>query len=188
MEPDEYQTAVFGGSFDPPHCVHVMAVSYALACTPCREAWIIPCFTHAFGKELASYEARMEMCHAAFSLFGKRVRILDVESTLPPPSYTVHTLRHLAQAHPGRTFRLIIGSDILPETREWKEWDEVTRLAPPIIMQRVGAPPSTEALTPLFPDVSSSDVRRRLAGGVDVDDLVPDEVLRIIRSKGLYGT
>ena len=187
MEPTGIQTAVFGGSFDPPHCVHVMAVSYALTCTPCREAWIIPCFTHAFGKEMASYDARMDLCQAAFSVFGKRARVLDVESRLPPQSYTVHTLRHLADTHPDRLFRLLIGSDILPETREWKGWDEVKRLAPPIIMQRVGAPPTTEALTPLFPDVSSSDVRHRLARGEDVTDLVPRDVMRIIRSKGLYG-
>ncbi|NOZ02948.1 MAG: nicotinate-nicotinamide nucleotide adenylyltransferase [Deltaproteobacteria bacterium] len=188
MEKTEFQTAVFGGSFDPPHCVHVMAVGYALSCTPCQDAWVVPCYSHAFGKEMASFEARMDMCRAAFSIFGKRVRVLDVESRLPAPSYTVQTLRHLVDLHPGRTFRLVIGSDVLPETSEWKEWDEVRRIAPPIIMQRVGAPPAAQALTPLFPDVSSSDIRERLIRHRPVDDLVPIGVLRVIHERRLYGT
>ena len=188
MEPTHFQTAVFGGSFDPPHCVHVMAVGYALTCTPCQDAWVIPCYTHAFGKEMASFQNRLDMCQTAFSVYGKRVRVLDVESRLPPPSYTVQTLRHLVDTHPGRLFRLVIGSDVLPETSLWKEWDEVKRIAPPIVMQRVGAPTAAEALTPLFPDVSSTDIRHRLAREQPVDDLVPDSVLHLIRDRRLYGT
>jgi len=130
----------------------------------------------------------MEMCREAFSVFGKQVRISDIESRLQPPSYTVQTLRSLIDANPDRAFRLVIGSDVMVETSKWKEWSEVRRIAPPIVMQRVGAPPSVEALTPLFPDVSSTDIRERLADGLTVSDLVPEGVLRIIRERRLYGT
>ena len=185
MEPAR-EVAFFGGSFDPPHCAHLMAVAYALSCTPCREAWVVPAFDHAFAKDSAPFDARVAMCRAAFSPFGRRVRVLAVEARLPRPSYTVQTLRHLASSHPDVSLRLVIGSDVLAETPKWRAFDEVASLAPPIVLARPGGAPGP-GRGPAFPDVSSTAVRLAIASGRDVSDLVPAAVLDIIREEGLYG-
>ncbi len=178
--------ALFGGSFDPPHCAHVMAVSYVLSCTPCREAWVVPVFRHAFDKDTAPFADRLAMCRSAFAPFGRRVRVLDIERRLPAPSYTVQTLRHLARRHPGTRFHLVVGTDILAETHRWREFDQVVTLASLLVLAR-GAP-DPRAVGPTFPAVSSTAIRADLAAGRDVSALVPSAVLDRIVRRGLYRT
>ena len=178
--------ALFGGSFDPPHCAHVMAMSYVLSCTPCTEAWVLPVFHHAFAKDIAPFKVRLALCRAAFACFGRRVRVLDVESRLPSPSYTVQTLRHLVGAHPAARFHLVVGTDILSETSRWKDFPEVARLARLLVLNR--GEPDPRAAGPVFPPVSSSAIRADLAAGRDVSDRVPRAVLERIHATGLYGS
>lgn len=175
---------VFGGSFDPPHVAHVMAVSWVLSCTPCRQVLVLPCYRHAFAKDSAPFADRVALARAAFKPFGHRVHVSSLEQRLPAPSYTVETLRHLVAAHPGTTFHLVIGTDILGESDRWKDFDEVVRLAPPIVLAR-GAP-DPRARGPVFPDWSSTQIRAALAAGQDVSDRVPAPVLEMARARGLY--
>ncbi|MBM4395645.1 MAG: nicotinate (nicotinamide) nucleotide adenylyltransferase [Deltaproteobacteria bacterium] len=181
------QVAVFGGSFDPPHCAHVMVVSYVLACTECDEVWVVPVAEHAFDKQSARFEARLAMCRAAFAPLGERVRVLDVEARLPWPSYTVQTLRELRAARPDVDLVLVMGSDIPAEAARWKAFDEVARLARILVVGREGAPAAEVVAGPRFPEVSSTAIREALAGGRDVSALVPRGALEVIRKEGLYG-
>lgn len=180
-------TALFGGSFDPPHCAHVLAVAYLLTCTGHREVFVVPCFQHAFGKESAPFRERVALCRLAFRPFGRRVRILDVEARLPVPSYTVQTLQYLVTTFPERTFTLVIGADIVPETSRWRDFEEVSRLARVLVLRREGFPDPPGSYGPRFPAVSSTMIREALASGRDVSGLVPDAVLLRISEKRLYG-
>jgi nicotinate-nucleotide adenylyltransferase len=178
--------AVFGGSFDPPHCAHVMVASWVLSCGGADSLLVVPTYEHPFAKESAPFRKRVAMCRAAFACFGRRVRVLDVESRLPRPSYTVQTLRHLHAAYPGSSLTLVVGSDIPPETPQWRDFDEVRRLARVLVVGRQGAQPGPDGV-PVFPDVSSTSIRSALASGGDVSGQVPSAVLGLIRREGLYG-
>jgi nicotinate-nucleotide adenylyltransferase len=177
--------AVLGGSFDPPHCAHVMAMSYVLSCTPCMHALVVPVYRHAFDKHLTAFGTRLAMCRAAFAPFGRRVRVLDVESRLPVPSFTVQTLRFLSGQLPDAELHLVVGTDILAEAHRWHAFDEVRRLARLLVLPRAGASPES-ATGPVFPDISSSAIRADVAAGRDVSDRVPAGALAIVRRKGLY--
>lgn len=180
------QVAIFGGSFDPPHCAHVMVVSWVLSCTRCEEVLVVPVYEHAFSKHSAPFEARLAMCRAAFSCFGDRVEVLDIEARLPAPSYTVQTLRRLRADRPDAGLTLVVGADIPAETDRWKDFDEVQRLARLLVVGRAGA--GSGGSGPIFPDVSSTAIREALAAGRDVSGLVPRGALDLIRAEGLYGT
>lgn len=182
----EIKTAFFGGSFDPPHCGHVMVVAYLLTCTEVRDVFVVPCYRHAFGKVSAPFEHRFEMCRAAFQPFGRKVRVLDVEAALPAPSFTVQTLRYLIDKYPKRKFTLVVGSDILPETPSWRNWEELTSLAEILVLRREGFEDPPDARGPRFPEVSSTAIRQALARGEAVAGLVPTAVLKIINDLGLY--
>ncbi len=182
--PQPIDVAVFGGSFDPPHCAHVMAVAYVLTCTPCSLALVVPCYEHAFHKQSSPFSVRVAMCRAAFAPFGRRVRVLDVERRLPTPSYSIQTLRHLAENHPEWRLHLVIGTDVLPETPLWRDFDQVEALAPPIVLAR-GAQHAA-ARGPVFPAISSTTLRAAIRDGRLVDDLVPGTVLEITEREGLY--
>jgi nicotinate-nucleotide adenylyltransferase len=183
---------LFGGSFNPPHLAHQLVALYMLESQPIDELWFIPTFRHPFGKELAPFADRVEMCRLAMAPLGARVTISELEAELAArpgfvSSRTLDLVEELEARHPGARFRLVLGSDILGETDKWYRWDELARRAPPLVVGRAGHLPAGGSATDLvMPEVSSTEVRRRLASGEPVDNLLPREVVRYIGRRGLY--
>lgn len=179
------RVAVYGGSFDPPHVGHVLSVAWTLSAADIDEVWIIPTWKHAFDKEhRASFEQRMSMCELAFAPF-RNVEISDVERRLGGTSRTLETLRVLEAEHPESVFRLLIGADVLGATDRWYRWDEVVRIAPPLVIGRQGYP-VPEGCPISIPDVSSTDIRHGLRHGGDISGIVPRAVVEHIRANQLY--
>jgi nicotinate-nucleotide adenylyltransferase len=157
----DVRLGVFGGSFDPPHVAHVLAVQAVLASGEVDRVLVLPVHGHAFGKRMESFEHRARMCRLAFGdVAGAEVS--ELERELPPPNYTLHTLEALQRRHPEAELRLVVGGDVLRDRGKWYHWDEVTRLAPLIALGRVGVSTS-DAPAPALPDVSSTEVRAWLA-------------------------
>jgi len=179
------RVAIYGGSFDPPHMGHILSVAWTLAAGGVDEVWIIPTWKHAFGKEPgAAFDERMTMCQLAFaSLRG--VDVLDIERRLGGVSRTLTTLDALEAEHPEALFRLLIGADVLPTTDRWHKWDEVARVAPPLVIGRQGYP-VPEGCPISIPNINSTDIRAGLANASDVTGLVPTAVIEHIRAQGLY--
>jgi len=175
---------VYGGSFNPPHIAHILAVSYVLATQPVERVLVVPAFDHPLGKHLAPFVHRRAMCELALADL-RRVEVSSIESELGQTSRTLYTLRALAARHPDWRLRLIIGSDILDERDKWYAWDEIVALAPPIVLGRLGHP-HPEAPVALLPEVASRDLRARIAAGDNVDALLPRGVAAYIREHGLY--
>ncbi len=183
------KVGVFGGSFDPPHCGHVLAASYVLSVGDVDRVLVVPVAAHAFDKRSQSFEHRLAMCRAAFAmLVGAEVS--DVERDLEQPNYTLRTLEFLASRNPSWEMRLIVGADVLEETAKWHRFDEVSRIAPPLVLGRVGHV-RPDAPAPVLPGISSTDVRAWLQDpqGDERPELraaVPGDVRRYIRERGLY--
>ena len=184
-------TAIFGGSFDPPHVGHVMAVQYVLLTAPVQRVLVVPCAHHPFGKRQASFEHRCEMCRLAFGPLGSRVEVLDVEGGRSGPSYTIDTVSELAERMPGVRLELIVGSDIVDEMPRWKGIDELRRLAALRVLPRLddntAAAESDQAVPFYLPRVSGVSLRRMMAEGKDVSARIPRAVLDYIAEHGLYG-
>lgn len=179
------RVAIYGGSFDPPHMGHVLSVAWALAAGGVDEVWIIPTWKHAFGKKHgAPFEERIAMSKLAFA-WCRGVEILDVERRLGGVSRTLTTLDALEAEHPDALFRLLIGADVLATTDRWYRWDEVARVAPPIVIGRQGYP-VPEGCPISIPNINSTDIRAGLANAGDVTGLVPTAVIEHIRSQDLY--
>ncbi len=176
--------ALFGGSFNPPHVAHQMACLWVLETCRVDGLLVVPTWRHAFDKALAPWEDRLEMCRLAMAPLGARVEISPIEAELgQEPSRTFATLEALAAQRPGDAFRLVIGADILPEREKWWRWNDIERIAPPIVVGRAGHA-SHAAIE--IPAVSSTEIRARIAAGADVSGLVPADVLMYITEKGLY--
>lgn len=186
MAATEPRVAVFGGSFNPPHVAHLLAVTYALAIEPIDEVLVIPVFQHPFSKELAPFEDRFEMCRLAMGWIPG-VTISDVERQLGGESKTLRTLEYLASQHPEWALRLLIGADVVAEAPKWHRFDRVSELAPPIVLGRAGTR-SEGAPEPVLPRVSSTEIRDALAVSdfERVRALVPARVLELVASRGLY--
>ncbi len=187
----------FGGSFNPPHIGH-LAVAEA-----CREGaalgrvtWI-PAATspHKQGHaDMASGADRLALVHAAIG-GNEAFRVTDLEVEREGVSYTVDTLRELRQRHPEAEMFWIVGGDSLASFDTWREPREILRLASLVAYPRPGADLSavpgwvmerTTLVAAPHLDVSSTDLRRRLASGASVRYVVPDAVRELIRQRRLY--
>jgi len=181
----ERRIAIYGGSFDPPHLGHVLSIAWALSTGEVDAVWIVPTWKHPFNKAHgAPFEDRMAMCELAFALF-RDVEVSDIERRLDGVSRTLNTLDALASKHPDARFRLLVGSDVLPTTDRWHRWDDVVRLAPPLVVGREGYP-VPEGCPISIPNVNSTEIRSELACDRNAAGLVPMAVLEHIRSRGLY--
>jgi nicotinate-nucleotide adenylyltransferase len=187
VTPRRREVALLGGSFNPPHVAHLMAAYWVLATQGATEAWLLPTWKHAFGKQLAPWEDRVRMCElAAAPLRGLHVCTAEAELRDDPlVGKTARTLEHLVAKHPTLRFALVVGTDVLPETAKWYRWERVQELARIIVVGRQGHPEGADGRPPL-PPVSSTDVRARLARGEDVSALVPRRVREYIEERGLY--
>lgn len=186
------RVAVFGGSFDPPHMGHVLAVAYALASG--FERVVAPVvFEHAFAKPLTPFPHRVRMLQLALRPMPS-AEVSSIEQSLPSPSFTVHTLEALQSANPHWAMRLVIGSDVLHEIDRWRDPQRVTQLAPPFVLGRAGhAHPAAPGVQ--LPKVSSSELRSQLTaawspqGKLDRSNLIeqiPAATLDYIEQQALY--
>jgi nicotinate-nucleotide adenylyltransferase len=180
------ETAILGGSFNPPHVAHVMAAYWVLATQRVSEVWLLPSYVHPFGKALAPFEDRVRMCEIAAALV-RGVHVCTAEAELagdPLVGRTARTLEHLVARHPDRRFALVVGADILRDTDKWYRFDRVRELARIVVVGRAGHAGPDAA--PALPAISSTAIRERLARGEDVTPLVPRKVLDYVRERGLY--
>jgi nicotinate-nucleotide adenylyltransferase len=178
------RVAIFGGSFNPPHLAHQMAALYVLETAAVDELWIVPAFQHAFGKALAPFAHRLEMCELAAAALGPRAKVSAVERDLGVESRTLRTVRRLQRDFPEHAFSLVIGADLLAELPSWQDSAELQRSVPLVVVGRAGFEAGDGRLA--LPRVSSTEVRVALAAGRPVDGLVPRTVLDYIDAHNLY--
>lgn len=171
------EIAVYGGSFNPPHVGHAMVASWVLWTGRADAVWLLPAAEHALDKVLPPFERRARLCDALASTLPG-VEVSRIEAELPRPSYTLNTLTALAERHPEHRFRLVVGADILGETDRWHRWGDIQARFAPIVVGRGGFPAVEGA--PTFPEVSSSEIRRRHRAGAPIDHLVPAAVLELL--------
>ncbi|HEX2475402.1 MAG TPA: nicotinate-nucleotide adenylyltransferase [Lacipirellulaceae bacterium] len=127
-------------------------------------------------------------------------RICTLEIDRGGYSYTVDTLRQIHEELPETELFFLMGADALRDVPNWKEPAEIFRLANPLVVARagesapdlsaivplcpVGNPPQTIAMPPI--NVSSSEIRQRIAAGESIDHLVPPSVVDYIAERKLY--
>jgi nicotinate-nucleotide adenylyltransferase len=182
---------LFGGSFDPVHLGHLVvaeaageALGAVVRFVPAREQ---PFKRAAHG---ATPEQRAEMLDLAVA-GNPRLAVERIELTLPPPSYTVGTLRALARREPGNRFTLLVGADAAQELGSWHEVDALPGLAELVVLARPGAtlaphPMIGRVLDVPAIDVSATMIRDRVRRGRSIRYLVPDAVRDYIAARALY--
>ncbi len=108
-------------------------------------------------------------------------------------SYTADTLEQLIAENPDRELFLVVGTDVASALHTWRRTDVVARLATLVVVSRGGSPvvelgPPWRVEHVAIPalEISSSDLRGRVADGRPLDHLVPLAAVACIRERGLY--
>ncbi|MDP9876406.1 nicotinate-nucleotide adenylyltransferase [Variovorax boronicumulans] len=196
---------VFGGAFDPPHNAHVALAEAALVQLDLTELHVIPT-GQAWHKSrtLTPKEDRLAMTRLAFGNLQGKVVIDSREVLRDGPTYTLDTLHELQKEQPGAQLVLVMGADQAAALPTWHGWQDILGIAIVSVAYRAlstgdvtrfdpkqlpGLPVGArfEALElPAAMDTSATDIRRRVASGVDISSLVPPTVARYIDQHHLY--
>lgn len=186
---------LFGGTFDPVHNGHLSIAHSFLESNLIDELWVLltPYPPHK-NQNQTSYNIRLHMLQKAFAGI-QNLSIKTIENELPKPSYSVQTIRYLKKKHPNKTYLYCMGEDSLVHFHTWKFYEEILQECELIVAHRPGethADVEEKILqrthfvdhTPL--DISSSEIRKKIAGGNSISDQVPEEVVKVIEKEQLY--
>jgi nicotinate-nucleotide adenylyltransferase len=179
---------IFGGSFDPIHHGHLILARAALEELGLDRILLIPAnlSPHKTGTKPATAQDRLAMLQLA-TMDEPGFEACDLELHRPPPSYTVETLRELKSRQADDEFTLLIGADNVAKFETWREPDEIRRLANLAVLDRAGADaPHDWPVVRRLVDISSTDIRARVADGRSIRYLTPDKVCDYIAAHGLY--
>jgi nicotinate-nucleotide adenylyltransferase len=130
---------LFGGSFDPIHCGHVLPVQAARQVLGLDEVLYLPTAhpPHKARRKLAPPHARYAMVEMTL-LDEEGLSVSPYELTLDRPAYTAETLEHFRSVSPEADLHLLIGSDSFSDLHHWVRGLEIPRLARVVVLARPG--------------------------------------------------
>ena len=189
------RVGIFGGSFDPVHGAHVALAEAALVELRLDQVrWIPAGRPWQKARTMTPAADRVAMVQSAIA-HEPRFLLDCVEIDRTGDSFTLDTVRALAAAHPGTQWFLLIGQDQYTGLHTWRDWQTLLGLVVLAVANRPGDTRQPHAEVQRFPhrmvplpmlDISSTDIRQRVAVGADISHLVPPVVARYIETHGLY--
>ena len=179
---------IFGGTFDPVHCGHLILARDAIEQLELDSVLFIPAALspHKLGANPVSGDLRVEMLRAAIE--GEpRFCVDELELVRPPPSYTVETIEALKRRQPDSQFICLIGEDNVAQLPTWHRFAELSQMVQFAVLDRTGVRTGHPyATVRRHIDISATDIRNRVARGRSIRYLVPPAVENLIRERQLY--
>lgn len=205
---------LFGGTFDPVHNGHLRVALDAREGLGLAEVHLLPARQNPLRDTPGATAVQRRDLLAAAVDGEPGLRVDARELDRPGPSYSVDTLAGLrAEFGPGQPLALLVGADAFTGLVSWHRWRELFDLAHLVVLQRPGheavqdaelaaetAARRTDAVAELHTtpagrvlfwrvtqlEISSTDIRARVAAGRSIRYLVPDAVNEAIQRLGLY--
>lgn len=205
---------LLGGTFDPVHCGHLELAEKAMEEFALNQVFFMPTASppHKIPDHVEPFEHRAEMIRLAIQ-DDERLALLEVESKIPAPNYTIDTLSLLLQnIETDKEFVFIIGIDAFLDIHLWKNHERVLSTIHFIIAARKGyrcdelqdylkllkykkdgnywyndaSPKKIYYLDCDIINVSSSEIRQKLAAEESLEGIVPQSVRSYITYYNLY--
>ena len=195
---------IYGGSFDPIHLGHLKTATTLKTELQLDHLFLLPCCepVHKDGLKYPSND-RLKMLNLALEKFST-LEIDSREILRGGGSYMIDTLHELKQIYKDEPICLIIGMDSFLKIKTWKDWQEFSKLVHLVILQRQGFNIIDSSLDSFHNtkdvnelrlesngllyfsncpkiNISSSDIRDRIAANQNLDDLLPKSVINYLR-------
>ena len=204
-----FSDGLYGGTFDPIHLGHCLAAERV------RQAFHMKAVRMVLSanpphKEVksASVRHRWEMLELACEGYPNLVP--DDSEIRWGSSYTIDTLKSFGQAYGASNFFWILGQDSFVTLPEWKDWQQILHYCSLIVVDRSVDPALVAkhkerllkesranknardnigkvcVLDLEMPEISSSDIRKRLREGDSTKGLLDSKVAGYIADHELY--
>lgn len=195
---------IIGGSFNPIHIAHLIIADRFCDQVALDRCIFVPAAQSPFkinDANLASAEHRLAMVELAIAQHP-RFSASDIEIKRGGVSYTIDTIRTIQAQNPEASVSLLIGSDQAIEFVRWRDWQSICReaqlcivrrpfLLTPEMEQRISENLTVDGNAPLWItapllELSSTEIRQRVAAGMSINYLTVKAVRDFIFSQGLY--
>lgn len=191
---------IAGGTFDPIHTAHAYLMEECRHLLQLDRLMIIPTGDPPH-KDARVTAARHRLAMTELALSEYDLEVSDLEVNDPEVSYTYRTLQKLKAAHPEDDLYFIMGSDSLIKFLSWRKPDLILQLAALVCFDRpnyrtdevdqvskeIQAMGGTVIrIDSLELDISSTDIRQRVAEGNPHRSFLHPTVYDYIHKHGLY--
>lgn len=205
MSNEVLRIGILGGSFDPIHSGHLILAEQCRQQAQLDQVWFVPCAQQPLKDRntITTDRQRCEMIELAIA-GHESFHLSKIELERGGISYTVDTLEQIQQLHPKAQLFLLMGEDSLKTFSRWKSPERICELAIPLVVNRPGEQradlscfkaltdssryqqiESYRIVSPLI-EVSSSDLRNKIAASQSVRYLLPRAVEKYIETQKLY--
>ena len=195
---------IYGGSFDPVHLGHLITAESIKKELNFERLFLLPCCEPVHKNSLHySSEQRLEMLSLAIKEFPS-LEIDTREIDRGGSSYMIKTLAEIVKEFKDSTICLIIGMDSFVTFKTWRKWEEFAKLVHLIILPRNTNQHSQKGLDTFdiafdknhlnnktsgllyfsnseLIDISSSDIRGKIASNQNLDGLTPSSIINILQ-------
>jgi nicotinate-nucleotide adenylyltransferase len=174
---------LYFGSFNPIHIGHLIIANHILNSTDLQKVWFVVSPQNPFKKHtsLINEYDRLFLVQKAVE-DNDRMKAVDIEFTLPKPSYTTNTLAYLQEKYPTQEFQIIMGSDGFQNIGSWKNAEFIIKNYKIIIYKRPGFDITNdhnamiEVMDAPLLEISATHIRTLINQGKSIKYLVPDKV------------
>lgn len=204
---------ILGGMFDPVHNGHIAAARYAQLFLDLDTVKLIPCnVPNHRDSAVSSAEHRLNMLHLALES-DPSLQVDPIELERSDVSYTVDTLQAIRQGEERSSLVFVLGADAFNSIVKWHRWQDLFELCHFLVLKRgneeiaesvrdavnlderlVNSPEEMflsdygkVCLSNEFEfDGSSTEVRNRIIGHENSEQILDGKVLAYIKSNRLY--
>lgn len=203
-DPDKtYALGIMGGTFDPIHMGHLAVAEQARDVMGLDAVVFMPAGRQPYkiDQDQLAAEKRLEMCRLALS-DNENFDVSPLEVEREGITYTIDTLKTVRAHYPSNVkLYFIAGADSIATLADWKDARELSGLASFVGINRPGtkligdkaikkslqeAGFTVEFIHAPSLDISSTDLRRRIAQGGSIRYLIPEPVRLVIEAENLY--
>jgi len=185
------ETIIYGGAFNPPTLAHKAILDACADYAQTRQAdvWVMPSGDRQDKTIRTSRAMRLAYIDAMIESVDNtevvpQVVTTELDRTIMVETYD--TIKELEAEYPDRTFTFVFGADSTETMASWHGGEELLENLSMLVVEREGSvvnPMARHAVRMQVntPNVSSTQVRERLAAGVSVADLVAARVALLLQ-------
>ncbi len=174
---------LYFGSFNPIHTGHLIIANHILNETDIARIWFVVSPQNPFKKSenLLNEFDRLHLVRKAIEN-DLRLKAVDIEFSLPKPSFTADTLAYLQEKYPNEEFQIIMGSDSLQNISNWKNANFIISNYKLIVYKRPGfeiinkLQANIETMNAPLLDISSTYIRKLVREKKSIRYLVPEMI------------